>query len=168
MLEGKAGFFVAPFDADGQQAGLGFWEYGRLSDRWLGVSRDFLKAATGQGRRRWEGALSHLETKVTAASGAAIATFYVDGVLACSCLWVSGTSPNAEREVVQLFVASVVTMAREVHSEEAGQRLSAIDALVQRPLAVFVIWAPKVVSDADVALVRELSLHVAAALFQGG
>lgn len=160
------GFFVAPFAPDGDLLDVGFWEYRKLSQRWLDVCGDFLPLLTGGLRRSWGAELSHIETKLTTASGAATVSFYVRSHLTTSCLLLSGAVPSADAEVRALFRESVERMAATLQPGLVAGCFKQLSGLEQRPLAAFVVWAPEPVSDDDMGLVQELSLHLSGAFFQ--
>lgn len=165
MVMRTDGFFVAPFAPDGELVGAGFWEYRKLSRRWLDVCLDFLPVLTGGLRRSWGAELSHIETQLTTASGAATVSFYVHGHLATSCLLLSGAATNVDAEVRELFRESVERMAAHLEGGVAEGRFKQLSGLDQRPLAAFVVWAPEPLCDHDMELVQELSLHLSGAFF---
>ena len=82
MTPEPSGFFIAPFAIDGEQQGLGFYGCDKLSKRWLDICGDFLAQHGPSFDATWSGNLSHIRTRTTAASGAALMTFYVHGKVA--------------------------------------------------------------------------------------
>ena len=164
---GSEGFFVAPFAGSGELLDVGFWEYSRLSGEWLRQCEEFLDSAEQGARKSWPGKLSNVSSVVTAAKGAALTTFYVDGHIATSCVFLSGLIPAVESEVARMFIDSARRMSERVlPAKDARERFAAVSGLRERPLAVVVVWASDAVSDEDFDVVRELGLHLAGAFFR--
>ena len=165
----RRGFYVAPFGPDGQLIDVGFWAAEALSPTWLDVCGAFLANMADSEVHSWEDQLDHIAARVTSRRGAALVTFYVDQATVLSAALLSGLDPEAESDVAGLFVESLrkATIVRAVVGEAAADRaFDDVRTLRQRPLAVFVVWHPDGVSDENMELVRELSLHLAWAYFR--
>jgi hypothetical protein len=165
----EPGFFVAPFGIDGRSLGIGFWGYSQLSDTWLGTCTAFIEDSRGNFDVSWPGNLSHIRTKLTSASGAALATFSICERIASSIVLLSGRSLEAEVNVTHMFVSSLrrvrlVVEAAAGHPEPFAVLLS----VKERPLMAVVPWPEMTVPQSDHELVRELGLHLAGAFFRGG
>jgi hypothetical protein len=159
------GFFLAPFAIDGSKAGVTFWKYARLSSKWLSICSDFLDANGEQFACSWRQNLSHIQTRLTSASGAAVLTFSVQGRLAESLLCLSGMMPQVDNEVTRMWVASLRTIDLVKATAPSTRPFEDVSSLRERPLMVSIPWANPAVSRDDGELVRELSLHLGAAYF---
>jgi hypothetical protein len=160
------GFSIAPFAADGASLGTGFWHFSKLSPKWIETCRGFLVAHGASFRASWGQQLDRIDTKLTAANGAGIGTFYVDGIPAASTLYLSGANEAVDEEVRQLFIGSMLNVQAVRACASTPTPFSSIRAIRDRPLCVVVVWQDERISDEDSALVRELSNHFAAAFFQ--
>ena len=165
MTRKSPGFFVAPFAVDGEAGELGFWEMKKLSAQWLAICEEFLGHYGDSFDAAWSGKLSHIETQFTSGSGAALLSFRVRGTPASSAALLSGHSPGADSQVVNMFVeflrgASVVRAAAK--SELPFQDILAIS---QRPVMIVVPWGHTSLSDKDQDVVSELEAHTAGAFF---
>lgn len=158
------GFYVSPFGMDGESLGTGFWAASNLSERWLDVCVAFLHQHGLVFDSRWPEPLSHVRTKLTSASGAAIATFYVRDQIVSSILLLSGRSPAVDDDVAAMFTESLKRSSPSVGvSRSSRPGFQAILARKERPLMAVVAWPDPSVSDEDQDLVRELGLHLAGA-----
>jgi hypothetical protein len=162
----RAGFHVAPYAPDGVPSETGFWEYGKLSPRWLVTCEAFLRSNGESFSSSWEGNLRHITTKLTSATGSALVTFAAKGTIAVSGLLLSGSNVQSDSEVASMFVESM----RRIHAVRWASPLpkpfDSVLSLAERPLAVVVTWGWDAVSDEDHGLVKELFLHLAGAFFQ--
>jgi len=155
-------FFAAPFAVDGELMGVAEWHVSDLSPRWLRFCEDLLSQREAF-KTPLPGPLAHLELRFTSAQGAALATFLASGQLVVSAAYLRGDNPDAEQELLSMFVESLRRSAF-VQCSQAGQEpFGAVFGLNQRPLHVVVAWANPRVADNDEELVRELGNHLAAA-----
>lgn len=160
-----SGFHMTPFGIDGEQVGLGFWNASKLSDVWLGVCREFLKAHGAAFDASWGGKLMEIRTKFTSASGAAIATFCVRDRVASSLLLLSGQSSEVEQTVTEMFAESLRRTVWVKTAASTPHPFSTIASFAERPLMVVVAWPESTLSEQDNNIVRELGLHLAGAFF---
>jgi hypothetical protein len=159
------GFFIVPFTPAGGAAEVGFWQADQLSSKWLEVCSGFLRAHGSSFRASWGQRLSHIETKLTSDSGAGIGSFYADGEPVISTLYLSGAAPAIEDEVTGLFLESMRKIKAVVMAQTSAKPFDAIRAIADRPLTAAVIWQNPAVEESDAQVIRELSLHFAAAFF---
>jgi hypothetical protein len=153
---------------DGEQVDSGFWANSQLSDIWLGVCSEFLKANGAAFDMSWSGKLSHIRTKFTSASGAALATFSVYGKVASSVLLLSGQSPEADRTVAEMFVDALRRTVWTQTAASTPHAFSRVTSIKERPLMVVIAWPESTIAEQDHDLVRELGVHLAAAFFSAG
>ena len=165
-LESVSGFFVLPVGIDGESVGSGFWERSRLSERWLGVCKDYLAAHGAAFEASWDGDIQHVRAKVTSASGAALVTLFVHGKVVLSILLLSGISPQTDNAVSQMFVDSLKRTAPVRVTAQSLSPFTEIFAKQGRPLMVLVPWPQPTVTDEDHGLAYELALHLAGAFFR--
>jgi hypothetical protein len=169
MTSSKAsGFFIAPFAIDGEQQGVGYYDCEKLSQRWLKVCADYLAQHGASFDAPWSGNLSHIRTRGTATSDAALMTFSVNGRIAASLALARGTAPAAEREVLTMFADSLHRLKVVQAAAASPSPFSAILSLQERPLMVVVPWPDETISSDDEGLVRELSLHTGGAFLSCG
>ena len=161
----QPGFFIVPFAFDGEQVGSGYWPLSRLSAKWLGVCSEFIQAHGPVFDAPWSGKLSHIRTKFTSASGAAIGTFFVQSEIVSSVLLLNGSSPNAEQTVAKMFADSLTKTFQSQLRQPPTDSFSKISSISERPLMVIVHLPAPDVSDDDQEIVRELALHLAGAFF---
>jgi hypothetical protein len=155
------GFYVAPFGIDGESEGVGFWEFDRLSSRWLAICTKQLDGHGPTFEASWPFKLAHISTRFTSTPGIALATFKVRGRIAASLALTNGLPAAAETDILQMFVESL----RQVQLVKATGRPRAFEkvlALKERPLMVVVPWPDPSLSDDDHEAVRELGIHLAA------
>lgn len=164
MPTSAPGFHVAAFAIDGTMEGFDFWPSNKLSEKWLKICRQYLTQHGNVFEASWAGNLSHIQTKVTKASGAALVTFSVRGKLAASLAMASGRSSAADDEVLRMFVDSLrrVELVRAV--SRSARPFESIISIAKRPLLVVVPWPESTISDDDHACVQELAIHLTAAL----
>jgi hypothetical protein len=159
-------YSVAVFDASGELVGKGERYIDRLSNKWLSIADAFLSHHGMNFAATWEGPLSHIETKVTSSDGAALVTFSVNSVVTTSIALLAGGSASKEASLLAMFANSL----RQVDLVRASARridpFSEILEIDERPLMIVVSWGPEAVSEDDVGLVQELSIHLAGAFFE--
>jgi hypothetical protein len=100
-------FYAASFSSDGELVGVGQWRLADLSPRWLEFCGRFLADQGERFRTALPGPLNHLQLNFTRAEGAALVTFSVGGQIAASAVYLRGEKPNAEQEVLVMFVESL-------------------------------------------------------------
>ncbi len=159
------GFFVAAFGIDGAPEGVAYWEPGSLSAKWIAVCDAYLEVQGNCFTARWSGPLSHIQTKLTIASGVGVAMFSVQGRLVASVALASGLSPTVETETLQMFVDSLRKVALVRHAAVSPDPFQNALAISERPLMVVVPWPDSAISEQDHSLVRELAIHTAGAFF---
>lgn len=164
----ESGFYVAPFAIDGEHIGLEFRSTAALSSKWLRIARDFLCTHGAVFDTCWGGGLAHIRTKFTSAAGAALATFFVRGEIAASLVLLSGKGPEAEREVLEMFVTSLRKTIWAQASTSVSQPFSELLSMKERPLLAVVVWPESALSDLDHEVIRDLSVHLAGAFFSEG
>lgn len=160
------GFYLVPFGIDGEQLGIGFWETAKLSDFWLDTCKRQLTTRGPTFDASWSGNLKIIRTRLTSASGVAIATFFVRDHAAASLLFLSGQSPEAENDVRELFVESLRKSLKQWVPPDQNT-FSALTSIGERPLMAVVAFPDPTVSDQEHEIVRELGLHLAGAFFTG-
>ena len=165
MTRSGLGFFIAPFSVDGECQAIDYWECAELSARWLAVCAEHLARHGASFDAPWNGNLSHISTKMTAVSGAAIVTFKVGGDIAASVVLADGRSPLAESEVLKMFVESVRKVGVSVAAGTSSHPFQRVLSIEERPLMVVVPWPDDAIAEQDHAAVRELSIHLAGAFF---
>lgn len=160
------GFHILSFAIDGQLEGDGRWRYDMLSSSWLAICEQIVHDNEGNFHHVWSGPLSHLRAKMTSAMGAALCTFFVRDRVASSILTLSGTFPKSEEDLSRLFIQSLMTLPLIRASASSSQSFSGILSSSHRPLMAVVPFPDPSISDEDHNLVRELSLHLAAAFLR--
>jgi hypothetical protein len=165
MLQQPDGFYIAPFGIDGKLEGLEFWKASRLSAKWLTACGQFLDEQGFVFDASWPGNLSHIQTRFTSASGAAIVTFMTSGRVAASILLASGYAPAAEHEVIGMFIESLRHVELVRVASGALPSFERVRSISERPLMVVVPWPDPAIPERDHQIVRELALHLAAAFF---
>ena len=163
---GDAGFVILPFSPDGDPVGRGIWRSSQLSPKWLAICEDVLLKRGMIFDAAWQDDLSHIRTKFTSASGAAVVSFFAHHAIASSLLLLSGISPQAEREISGMFVESLRRTNAVTAAGTGVQPFSQINSITDRPLMVVIPWPSDGVSATDHDLVRELGVHLAAAFFK--
>lgn len=158
------GFHVAPV-ADGSLVGTGFWRFSQISNVWLEVAQEFLQRNGSSFRASWGNDLAGFETRLTESQGAALCTFFVDGHLASSHLYLSGLNPREESEVTSLFIDSLRRVRSVQLAATSASPFDEVRRLRERPLDIAVVWSPEAVDETRLQMVRELSIHLAAAFF---
>lgn len=151
------------------QQGIGFYDCAKLSKRWLETCEEFLAHHGSSFDAQWSGNLSHVRTRGTATSGAALITFSVNGKVGASLALVRGTAPAVDTQVLTMFVNSLrkVSVVQAASSSPASA-FSSVLSIRDRPLMVVVPWPDETIADDDHELVRELALHTAGAFLACG
>lgn len=168
MKSDGAGFYIAGFGVDGELEGTDFWPFERLSAKWLDICREYLAAYGASFDEPWSGTLSHIRTRFTAVSSAALVTLSTHGRPVASVALASGFARDAELSVLKMFVNSlrgVELVGIAAKSQEPFEQMLEIP---ERPLMIVVPWASPETSEQDHALVRELSIHMAGAFLLSG
>lgn len=158
------GFYVAPYAPDAALLGIAFWEVSALSARWIAVAGRFLHEHGTSFRAPWNEELATFETRLTSENGAALCTFYAEGQVASSHLYLSGRDPAAEADLTSMFVESL-RRVRLVQLSAPPGAFADIQNLRERPIDVAIAWAPEGVADEVLGVARDLSIHFAAAFF---
>ena len=165
MQEPTAGFFVAPYSVDGESQGVEYFELAKLSAKWLSICGEFLDHYGDSFDSPWSGTLSHITTKFTAASGAALVTFRVRERPAVLIALASGLSQAQEDALLKLFVDSLRRLELVRAAAELPDPFQSMLTVKERPLMVVVPWPDDEHSEQDRALVRELAIHTCGAFF---
>lgn len=164
-LEPPEGFHVVGFGPDGSQLGSAFLRIRSLSPKWLESALAFLEDHGNRFRASWGRELEAFETQLTANATSALSTFYVDGTIASSHLYLCGRDKKAEEELTSLFIDSLRKASPVQAQASSSEPFEEIRQLRERPLDVVVIWAPDSVSEERLEMAGELSTHFAAAFF---
>lgn len=160
------GFFVASFSAFGEFVGTGWWRYEKLSKKWTARCRELLVGLGESFDYRWSAELSNLRTKLTAAKGTGLCTFFIGDQVVCSMLLLIGINERAERDAMHMFASSLQGNIPSSMSEQVGGSFFKMTSIAERPLMVVVSFPNESMSEQDQDIVRELSWHFAAAFFQ--
>jgi hypothetical protein len=159
-------FYIAAFAVDGELEGVARSETLKLSDKWLRICDEFLAANGTLIDAHWSGPLSHIRTKLTTASGVALVTFSAHDKIACSISLATGLLPDSESSVLQMFVQSLrQTGPARVAAKASSESFAKVREIAERPAMFVVPWGNRDISEQDQALIRELSIHLAAAFF---
>jgi hypothetical protein len=161
----EGGFFIAPYAPDGEFLDIGFWKYTQLSLPWIENCKAFIGTCRQTCKTTWEGLLERVETTLTSASGAGLATFYVDNVVDISCAFASGMNSDADLECIRLFVESLRRVDFVRQASLLAEPFESIKTIPNRPLTAVVVWPQPAITDGDHQILRELSTHFAAAFF---
>jgi hypothetical protein len=161
-------FYLAAFDVKGELVGQSTFEVARLSPKWLQLCERLLVSNSERFAVNLTGPFARIAIRFTSASGAAIGTLSVNGNLANSLLLISGTVPDADREVTELFHHSVSAMIAKLNPYSLLIPFQELLKLKNRPLVCVVPWGDANVSEEDNELVREISWHLAGAFFMQG
>lgn len=158
-------FNVAAFGMDGDLIGMDTWSYERLSQKWLAICKEYLAQHGLSFDEPWSGSLSYIRTKRTAVSGTGLVTFCSNGRIVASLALASGASQVTEKSVLEIFVNSLRQSEAVRAAARSNEPFKDILNITQRPLMIVVPWADDLTSDQDHSIVRELSIHLAAAFF---
>jgi hypothetical protein len=158
-------FQIAAFARDGSLVGASAFPFADLSPHWLAVWREALAGRDGSFAGSLHPNLDHIRLRVTWSGSVGMATSFVHGHLTTSSVFVSGASPAAEIEALELFQHSVARS--ESSAASAGSSPFAdLPRQAHRPLLAVVVWGQPAVSNEDHELVAQLEWHLAGALFQ--
>jgi hypothetical protein len=160
-------FYAAPFASDGELVGVGQWRLADLSPRWLEFCRQFLTDQGGRFRTALPGPLNRLQLSFTSAKGVALVTFSLGSQMAASAVYLRGENPDAEQEVLAMFVESLRRTTIVQKCQAGREPFQAAFGLKERPLHVVVAWGNPAVNEEDSRLVTELGNHMAAAFLCG-
>lgn len=160
------GFFVAAFALDGTLEGIGRWSFEELSDKWLTLCDEYLAVHTSSFDELWSGNLAHIRTRLTRSSGVALVTFSAHGRVGVSIALASGARTAASSSVLKMFVNSLRNVTAVRSSTQSPEPFQQVLTVEERPVMMVVPWADPEISDQDDALMRELSIHLAAAFFR--
>ncbi|MFC4314278.1 hypothetical protein ACFPN2_34760 [Steroidobacter flavus] len=161
----KCTFHIAAFGVDGSLVGMDMWSSERLSGQWLAICREYLNQHGSSFDEPWSGKLSHIRTKLTAARGAALVTFSAHGRIVSSLALASGASQVTEKSVLEMFVNSLRQTQLVRVAARTQEPFQQVLQIAERPVMIVVPWADEAISEQDHTLVRELSIHLAAAFF---
>jgi hypothetical protein len=158
-------FFVAAFAVDGRLEGVHQWVVGSMSEKWLELCGEYLDHHGSNFNASWGGELARISTKFTADRGVALVTFSSDGKPLASILLASGKSKDADLSVMKLFINSLIAIDEVQRSAVTDEPFREMLSIPDRPLMVVIPWVDESVDAQEHTLVRELSLHLAAAYF---
>lgn len=161
-------FHAVAFTPGGELIERRLRPYSELSPKWLSVCETVLNDFGASFRMSPGQMLSHIEIKLTSASGAGFGMFFVNGVLALSTAYFSGASLEAEAQVQAMLLTSLRANAMVKQASVSDKPFEELLGLEERPLSVFIFWAPPSVSEQDQKLVVELSEHFSGAFFSVG
>ena len=164
MTEQKK-FYVAAFGMDGCLVGIQHWSADSMSTKWLNICGTYLDHYGNRFNSSWSGALSHIKTKFTSEQGVALVTMNSNDKPLASILLASGKSKDADLSVMKLFINSLIGVDLVRLNAATDEPFRAMLSIPERPLMVVVPWADEGADDQVHSLVRELSLHLAAAYF---
>jgi hypothetical protein len=163
MSAQPVGFFIAPFSIDGELEGLDFWAGEQLSMKWLDICDQFLGQHGAVFDASWSGSLSHIQTRFTSASGAALVAFKAGGKPVASLALVSGGA--SDTEVLRMFVDSLRQVELVRLAQVSTAPFQGVFSIEKRPLMIVVPWPDESVAEQDHSCVQELALHLAGAFF---
>lgn len=155
----KNSFYVAPFTFGGEMEGIGEWLVSDLSEKWLLVCENFLKNRGDSFSDEWPGNISHVKTRITSDSGAALVSFASRDVHVSSVVLLRGGDSVVESSILEMFSES---MKRIDATGGWDSSLSLMLGIRERPLMIAVPVPDPRVPDIEYEIVRELSLHLAA------
>lgn len=159
-------FHTGIFAIDGELTAEGDLGLARLSPRWLGFARRFLRANGAVFRKPIDAqGLSHIEYKFTAYDGMALGSFYARGELVASTGYFTGTDPQGEAALQTMFLDSLRRIDLVRHAAASPTPFAALRSIEERPLQVVVAWGQLSVPDEDHQVISELANHFAGAFF---
>ncbi|MCC8443898.1 hypothetical protein LN449_15420 [Xanthomonas cannabis] len=164
MSEQKS-FCVAAFSVDGLLVGAHQWTMASLSPNWLDLCSEYLDHHGDHFNAQWSGALAHISTNFTSEQGVALVTFSSNGMPAASILLASGKSRDADLSAMKLFINSLIGIDAVRLGAATDEPFREMLSIPDRPLMVVVPWADESDDAQEHSLIRELSLHLAAAYF---
>ena len=136
-----------------------------LSPKWLELCGEYLDHHGHHFNAPWSGALAHISTKFTSAHGTALVTFSANNRPAASILLASGESKDADLSVMKLFINSLLGVDAVRLGAVTDEPFREMLLIPDRPLMVVVPWGDESDDAQEQSVVRELSLHLAAAYF---
>jgi hypothetical protein len=154
---------IAAFGFDGDLLGTATRHVSALSQHWLAVCSELLQESGEVFRRSMGAQLSHIEIQLTSSNGAGLGMFYVNSALALSVGLFRGVSDETESAVLKMFVDSLRNSRMVQVATNSPHPFDELLHLKKRPLFALVVWPPEGMSEVDADLVRELSIHFAAA-----
>ena len=158
-------FHVAAFDPGGSFLGVVERRIDSFSKKWLAIAEDYLSANGGCFEASWGGPLEHVVTKYTRDDGVALVTFYVNKILTTSVALLCGGEQEKENLVLSMFVDSLRRTKLVQNSATILNPFQEIFAISFRPLMIAIPWGSDGVTEEDLELVQEISLHLAGAFF---
>lgn len=158
-------FHAAPFAFDGELLGVGAWQVSGLSPRWIEFAREVLRAGGSAFHGPLPSPFERIGLRFTSASGAALATFSLDGVPVASSAYLRGDDLTAERQLLAMFVESVRRVDIVRKSQRTSQPFVEAFSIAERPLHVAIAWG--VSEGDDASMIAELGTHFAAAFLYG-
>jgi hypothetical protein len=158
-------FYIAPFVIDGQLEGIGGCSLSRLSPKWLAFCREVLDTHGPSFRCSIPlPELEHISVHSTSSKGASLVSFSVRKEPATSAAALSGIDPDADGEVLRMFVDSLRKTPLVRQAAASSLPFEAVFGISERPLYIVIPWANPSISDQDMQLVQELQKHLAGAL----
>lgn len=158
-------FHAAPFAFDGEFLGVRPWQLSAFSPRWVDFARDVLRAGGSAFHGPLPSPFQRVGLRFSSASGAALATFSLGSVPVASSAYLSGSAPQVERQVLEMFVDSVRRVDIVRKSQRTAQPFAEVFGVSERPLHIVVAWGTSPGDDAT--MIAELGTHLAAAFFYG-
>jgi len=158
-------FHVAPFAFNGELQGVGAWQMSALSKRWLDFGRDVLRAGGLSFSSLLPAPFERVGLRFTSASGAALATFSLDGAVVVSSAYLRGDDIAAERELLEMFVQSLRRVDAVRQTQTTSQPFAEVFGISERPLYVVVAWGLSPGEDSE--MVAQLGTHFAGAFLYG-
>ncbi|MFI5378584.1 MAG: hypothetical protein ACHRHE_04750 [Tepidisphaerales bacterium] len=165
MSQQATGFYISGFGIDGEIVDTVFRTYSTLSEKWLTVCSRFLAMNGDVFESSWEGPLSHIKTRLTLASGAAVLTMFTGDQIECSMLLLSGLSTTADNDAASMFVTSLRNINMVKAAATSAEPFGGILTARERPLLAGVVWPDPGIPAGDHQLIGELMLHLAGAFF---
>lgn len=159
----QTGFWIAPFGIDGNLEGLGFWEFAKLSSKWVGFANELITRNPSNFDRVLGDKLSHIRVKFTSIPGAALLTISDSEKVASSAILLGGLAAEKEMHLAGMYIESLKKIDRvKVSIGPNDKPFQELLGLTNRPLVAVVPWPDELV---DHDLVRELGIHLAGAFF---
>lgn len=158
-------FYVAAFNIDGESIGMEKIEIDSLSSKWTENCAKYLERHGDNFDTPWDENLSFIRTRLTSASGTALITFSSNEKPAASIFLARGISQATELSVLKMFINSLRNTDLVRASARSIEPFEEMFSIEDRPLMVVVPWADPDITDNENKIVRELSMHLAAAYF---
>jgi len=160
------GFFIAVFLIDGEQEGFYYWEYSKLNDQWSEVYTNQFKSSGFSFDVAIAPNHPQMRVKVMGESRMLLATLTHEGKVALSALLLTGAEPNAESELVQMFVESLRASVKAQFMIDTSGFFEGIKHIAERPLMIVIPWANHPRGPEDDSLLRDLGLGLAKTFFE--